>query len=82
MLREDDSDQLCLPSVSWVTTYDNSVALSYVRHSTAEAMVQAEVTELRNELAEARLRVEQLTEQEAVLKATIRTLETELKTER
>lgn len=52
------------------------------RHSSAEARVQAEVSELRTELAEALLRVEQLSEQEAVLKATVRSLETDLKTER
>lgn len=44
--------------------------------------MQAEVTEMRNELAEALLRVEQLSAQESVLKATIRALETDLKTER
>jgi len=37
---------------------------------------------MRNELAEALLRVEQLSAQESVLKATIRALETDLKTER
>lgn len=37
---------------------------------------------MRTELAEALLRVEQLSEQEAVLKAAVRSLETELKTER
>lgn len=37
---------------------------------------------MRTELAEALLRVEQLSAQEAVLKDTVRTLETELKTER
>lgn len=52
------------------------------RCSTAEARVNAEVSEMRTELAEALVRVQQLTEQEAVLKATIRTLEAELKTER
>lgn len=52
------------------------------RHTSVESHVQAEVFEMRNELAEALLRVEQLSDQEAVLKATIRALETELKTER
>ncbi|CAM9610525.1 unnamed protein product, partial [Laminaria digitata] len=52
------------------------------RHTNVESHVQAEVFEMRNELAEALLRVEQLSDQEAVLKATIRALETELKTER
>lgn len=52
------------------------------RQSTVDARVHAEVSEMRAELAEALLRVEQLCEQEAVLKATVRCLETELKTER
>ena len=47
-----------------------------------ESKKQAEVSEMRTELAEALLRVEQLSEQEAVLKATVRALEVELKTER
>ena len=52
------------------------------RHTSVEGHVQAEVSEMRNELAEALLRVEQLSAQESVLKATIRALETDLKTER
>lgn len=52
------------------------------RHTSVETHVQAELYEIRTELAEALTRVEQLSEQEAVLKAAIRTLETELKTER
>lgn len=44
--------------------------------------MQAEVTEMRNELAEALLRVEQLSAQESLLKSTIRALETDLATER
>lgn len=47
-----------------------------------ESKKQAEVSEMRTELAEALLRVEQLSEQEKVLKATVRALEAELKTER
>lgn len=56
--------------------------MASTRHTKVESHVQAEVFEMRNELAEALLRVEQLSDQEAVLKATIRALETELKTER
>lgn len=47
-----------------------------------ESKKQAEVSEMRTELAEALLRVEQLSEQEKVLKATVRALEADLKTER
>ncbi|CAM9520565.1 unnamed protein product [Ectocarpus sp. 6 AP-2014] len=52
------------------------------RHTSVEGHVQAEVTEMRNELAEALLRVEQLSAQESLLKSTIRALETDLVTER
>lgn len=47
-----------------------------------ESKKQAEVSEMRTELAEALLRVEQLSEQEKVLKATVRALEADLKAER
>ncbi|CAM9707967.1 unnamed protein product [Ectocarpus sp. 8 AP-2014] len=52
------------------------------RHTSVEGHVQAEVTEMRNELAEALLRVEQLSAQDSLLKSTIRALETDLVTER
>ncbi|CAM9785661.1 unnamed protein product [Ectocarpus fasciculatus] len=52
------------------------------RHTSVEGHVQAEVSEMRNELAEALLRVEQLSAQESLLKSTIRALETDLVTER
>lgn len=55
---------------------------TYGRHTSVEGHVQAEVSEMRNELAEALLRVEQLSAQESLLKSTIRVLETDLVTER
>ncbi|CAM9407955.1 unnamed protein product [Discosporangium mesarthrocarpum] len=52
------------------------------RHTIGSARDKAEITELRGELDEACTRVQQLSDQERLLKATLRELEEEIKAER
>ncbi|CAM9224838.1 unnamed protein product [Ascophyllum nodosum] len=73
---------ISVPAVAAQPVHLMAVAELERRNMSVESKKQAEVSEMRTELAEALLRVEQLSEQEAVLKATVRALEVELKTER